>query len=95
MNENLGKSRKKFKNFKELNMNITKAVVAIFCLFAHFILNLEVMGTVLKHPELPKNLNNPAEVQNYLRKVHNYYVIIGRPRFESISSLDKYISIIY
>ena len=73
-------------------MNLIKAVVAIFCLFAHLVLNLEAMGTVLKYPEPPKNLNNPAEVHNYLRKVHNYYIIIGRPRFELISILDKYLN---
>jgi hypothetical protein len=32
-------------------------------------------------PRIPAKFNTPEEVQQYLGKLHNYYVMVGRPRF--------------
>ena len=32
-------------------------------------------------PPVPSKFENPEEVQKYLKLLHNYYLIVGRPRF--------------
>ena len=32
-------------------------------------------------PPVPSKFENPEEVQKYLKQLHNYYLIVGRPRF--------------
>ena len=31
-------------------------------------------------PVIPKRLENPQEFEKYLAKLHNYYLVAGRPR---------------
>ena len=31
-------------------------------------------------PPVPSKFDNPEEVQKYLQQLHNYYLIVGRPR---------------
>jgi len=39
-------------------------------------------------PQVPKKFNSPEEVQQYLGKLHNYYVMVGRPRFGKRANFD-------
>lgn len=32
-------------------------------------------------PAVPTRFENPQEVQKYLTQLHNYYLVVGRPRF--------------
>ncbi|CAF1006536.1 unnamed protein product [Brachionus calyciflorus] len=32
-------------------------------------------------PPVPQAFNNANEVQRYLNQLHNYYMVVGRPRF--------------
>ncbi len=38
-------------------------------------------------PKVPTKFNTPEEVQQYLGKLHNYYVMVGRPRFGKRANL--------
>lgn len=31
-------------------------------------------------PELPEEFNSPEEIEAYLKLLHNYYKLVGRPR---------------
>lgn len=32
-------------------------------------------------PPVPNKFENAQEVQRYLNQLHNYYMVVGRPRF--------------
>ena len=38
-------------------------------------------------PAVPTRFENPQEVQKYLTQLHNYYLVVGRPRFGKRSFL--------
>jgi len=42
-------------------------------------------------PPVPSKFENPEEVQKYLKLLHNYYLIVGRPRLVSIIKVLTFI----
>jgi hypothetical protein len=42
-------------------------------------------------PPVPSKFENPEEVQKYLKLLHNYYLIVGRPRFVFIVRIHVFV----
>ena len=54
----------------------------------------QVDASSIDQPERPVVFRNKAELMNYLKRLNEFYAIVGRPRFgkRSSSSLDDYLS---
>ncbi|PVD35838.1 hypothetical protein C0Q70_02807 [Pomacea canaliculata] len=54
------------------------SAVLIACLL---VLEVSCNDNMLSPPERPETFRNPAELRRYLQALHEYYSIVGRPRF--------------
>lgn len=54
------------------------SAVLIACLL---VLEVSCNDNMLSPPERPETFRNPAELRRYLQALHEYYSIVGRPRY--------------
>ena len=66
--------------FKAIKMNKTVLVFAMVAILGSLLIQLADATSDIAPPELPEEFNSPEEIEAYLKLLHNYYKLVGRPR---------------
>lgn len=65
-----------------MSIKVKENILLICCVLSVLIIMISNVNALdyPTPPPLPKAFDNSEELQKYLNKLHNYYVVVGRPR---------------
>jgi hypothetical protein len=55
-------------------------IVLLYFVVMLFVINISDSTEYPTPPPVPNKFSNAQEVQRYLNQLHNYYMVVGRPR---------------